>query len=153
MSIKDDIKNLLDNSYELSRAEIAKKLGIDREQVRKPLTKLLEAKEIERRVEDGVEWFTIAGTAQREKEWEEYQPSSFERGIEIQFERATQSVESSLGRQVEEGLREIEDFSMERWNRGYKAGYEAAWDDIGEAIVKALRKVLEIQPIEEQLDD
>lgn len=139
MSIKDDIKNLLDNSYELSRAEIAKKLGIDREQVRKPLTKLLEAKEIERRTEDGVEWFTIAGTAQREKEWKEAVPEL--------------SVESSLGRQVEEGLREIEDFSMERWNRGYKAGYEAAWDDIGEAIAKYLRKTLEIQPIEEQLDD
>lgn len=129
MSIKDDIKTLLDNSYELSRAEIAKKLGIDREQVRKPLTKLLETKEIERRVEDGVEWFAVTQTKEE------------------------QSVEGSLGRQVEEGLREIEDFSMERWNRGYKAGYEAAWDDIGEAIVKALRKVLEIQPIEEQLDD
>lgn len=128
MSLKEDIKNLLDNSYELSRAEIASKLGVTREQARKPLTKLLEAKEIERRVEDGVEWFTSAAEEE-------------------------QSVEGSLGSQVEEGLREIEEFSMERWNRGYKRGYEQAWDDIGEAIVKALRKVLEIQPIEEQLDD
>lgn len=139
MSMKDDIKNLLDNSYELSRAEIAKKLGVTREQVRKPLTKLLETKEIERRTEDGVEWFTIAGTAQREKEWKEAVPEL--------------SVEDSLGRQVEEGLKEIEDFSMERWNRGYKCGYEAAWEDVGMAIAKYLRKTLEIQPIEEQLND
>ena len=132
MSMKDDIKNLLDNSYELSRAEIAKKLGIDREQVRKPLTKLLETKEIERRVEDGVEWFTTLGVTEDE---------------------AVQRVESSLGRQVEEGLKEIEDFSMERWNRGYKCGYEAAWEDVGMAIAKYLRKTLEIQPIEEQLND
>ena len=58
MAIKDDIKTLLENSYELSRGEIIKKLGIDREQCRKPIAKLLEAKEIERRVDDnGVEWF------------------------------------------------------------------------------------------------
>lgn len=139
MSIKDDIKNLLDNSYELSRAEIAKKLGIDREQVRKPLTKLLETKEIERRVEDGVEWFTIAGTAQREEEWKEALPEL--------------SVEDSLGRQVEEGLKEIEDFSMERWNRGYKAGYEAAWDDIGEALALKLREILGVPHIKEQMED
>lgn len=140
MSIKDDIKNLLDNSYELSRAEIAKKLGIDREQVRKPLTKLLETKEIERRVEDGVEYFTSAA--------EEVTGAGNYKGFE-----ELQSVESSLGRQVEEGLKEIEDFSMERWNRGYKCGYEAAWEDVGMAIAKYLRKALEIQPIEEQLDD
>jgi len=127
MSIKEDIKNLLDNSYELSRAEIVNKLGATREQVRKPLTKLLEAKEIERRVEDGVEWFTTIVEEHR--------------------------VETSLGSQVEEGLREIEEFSMERWNRGYKSGYEAAWEDVGIAIAKYLRKTLEIQPIEEQLDD
>ena len=136
MSIKDDIKNLLDNSYELSRAEIANKLYVNREQVRKPLTKLLEAKEIERRVEDGVEWFCSGdvGTAVSKKD-------------------EPQRVEPSLGSQVEEGLREIEEFSMERWNRGYKSGYEAAWEDVGMAIAKYLRKTLEIQPIEEQLDD
>ena len=140
MSIKDDIKNLLDNSYELSRAEIVNKLGATREQVRKPLTKLLEAKEIERRVEDGVEWFTSAGVAEKEEEWKK----------ELE---EPQRVEPSLGSQVEEGLREIEEFSMERWNRGYKSGYEAAWEDVGIAIAKYLRKTLEIQPIEEQLDD
>lgn len=128
MSLKEDIRNLLDNSYELSRAEIASKLGVTREQARKPLTKLLEAKEIERRVEDGVEWFTTA----------------------VEEE---QSVEPSLGSQVEEGLKEIEEFSMERWNRGYKCGYEAAWEDVGMAIATYLRKTLEIKPIEEQLDD
>lgn len=139
MSIKDDIKNLLDNSYELSRAEIAKKLGIDREQVRKPLTKLLETKEIERRVEDGVEWFTTTKAAQIEREWKEAMPEL--------------SVEDSLGRQVEEGLKEIEDFSMERWNRGYKAGYEAAWDDIGEALALKLREILGVPHIKEQMED
>lgn len=134
MAIKDDIKNLLDNSYELSRAEIAKKLGIDREQVRKPLTKLLEAKEIERRVEDGVEWFTSATEEHR-----------------VEPSRGSQ-VEDAVN-EVDEGLKEIEEFSMERWNRGYKSGYEAAWEDVGMAIAKYLRKTLEIQPIEEQLDD
>lgn len=140
MSIKEDIKNLLDNSYELSRAEIANKLYVNREQVRKPLTKLLEAKEIERRVEDGVEWFTSAGVAEKEEEWKKELDEP-------------QRVEPSLGNQVEQGLREIEEFSMERWNRGYKSGYEAAWEDVGIAIAKYLRKTLEIQPIEEQLDD
>lgn len=128
MSLKEDIKNLLDNSYELSRAEIASKLGVTREQARKPLTKLLEAKEIERRVEDGVEWFTSAAEEE-------------------------QSVETSLGSQVEEGLREIEEFSMERWNRGYKAGYEAAWDDIGEALALKFREILGVPNIKEQMED
>ena len=128
MSLKEDIKNLLDNSYELSRAEIASKLGVTREQARKPLTKLLEAKEIERRVEDGVEWFTSAAEEE-------------------------QSVETSLGSQVEEGLKEIEEFSMERWNRGYKAGYEAAWDDIGEALALKFREILGVPNIKEQMED
>ena len=132
MSLKEDIKNLLDNSYELSRAEIASKLGVTREQARKPLTKLLEAKEIERRVEDGVEWFTTLGVTEDE---------------------AVQRVETSLGSQVEEGLREIEEFSMERWNRGYKAGYEAAWDDIGEALALKFREILGVPHIKEQMED
>ena len=135
MTIKEDIKYMLDNSFELSRGEIINKLGVTREQARKPITKLLEAKEIERRIDsNGIEWFTSA--------------------------TEEPCVEPSLGNQVEEavnevdeGLREIEEFSMERWNRGYKSGYEAAWEDVGIAIAKYLRKTLEIQPIEEQLDD
>lgn len=134
MAIKEDIKNLLDNSYELSRAEIVNKLGATREQVRKPLTKLIEAKEIERRVEDGVEWFTSATE-------------------EPCVEEEPQRVEPSLGSQVEEGLREIEEFSMERWNRGYKRGYEQAWLDIGEALALKARELLGIPDIAEQLED
>ena len=135
MSIKEDIKYMLDNSFELSRGEIINKLGVTREQARKPITKLLEAKEIERRIDsNGIEWFTSATE-------------------EPCVEEEPQRVEPSLGSQVEEGLREIEEFSMERWNRGYKSGYEAAWEDVGIAIAKDLRKTLEIQPIEEQLDD
>ena len=120
MTLPERIKDVLENSYELTRGEIVKKLGVTREQARKPLTKLLEAKEIERRTEDGIEWFTIAKKEKR-------------------------SVEDSLGRQVEEGLREIEDFSMERWGRGYKAGYEEAWQDVGRAITLQLRKLLELE--------
>ena len=134
MAIKEDIKNLLDNSYELSRAEIVNKLGATREQVRKPLTKLIEAKEIERRVEDGVEWFTSATE-------------------EPCVEEEPQRVEPSLGSQVEEGLREIEEFSMERWNRGYKRGYEQAWLDIGEALALKARELLGIPDLAEQLED
>ena len=135
MSIKDDIKNLLDNSYELSRAEIANKLYVNREQVRKPLTKLLEAKEIERRIDsNGIEWFTSATE-------------------EPCVEEEPQRVETSLGSQVEEGLREIEEFSMERWNRGYKRGYEQAWLDIGEALALKARELLGIPDIAEQLED
>lgn len=119
MTLPERIKDILENSYELTRGEIVKKLGVTREQARKPLTKLLEAKEIERRTEDGIEWFTIAKKEER--------------------------VERSLGAEVEEGLREIEDFSMERWNRGYKCGYEQAWDDIGRAITLQLRKLLELE--------
>jgi DNA-binding MarR family transcriptional regulator len=141
MTIKEDIKYMLDNSFELSRGEIINKLGVTREQARKPITKLLEAKEIERRIDsNGIEWFISAGVAEKEEEWKKELDEP-------------QRVEPSLGSQVEEGLREIEEFSMERWNRGYKSGYEAAWEDVGIAIAKYLRKTLEIQPIEEQLDD
>lgn len=134
MAIKDDIKNLLDNSYELSRAEIANKLGATREQVRKPLTKLLEAKEIERRVEDGVEWFTSATEEHR-----------------VEQSQGSQ-VESAVN-EVDEGLREIEEFSMERWNRGYTRGYEQAWLDIGEALALKARELLGIPDIAEQMED
>ena len=151
MAIKDDIKTLLENSYELSRGEIIKKLGIDREQARKPITRLLEAKEIERRVdENGVEWFCAGdvGTAVPRKE---EIIGSFERGIEVQFERAVagyeQCVEPSQGSHVEE----VAGFSV-KWNnddftRGYKAGIKAERVEIERAIGK---KVLELLGVGEE---
>ena len=133
MAIKEDIKYMLDNSYELSRAEIVNKLGVTREQARKPITKLLEAKEIERRVDvNGIEWFTSATEEHR-----------------VEPSQASQ-VEEAVN-EVDEGL--IEEFSMELWNRGYKRGYEQAWLDIGEALALKARELLGIPDIAEQLED
>ena len=132
MSLKEDIKNLLDNSYELSRAEIASKLGVTREQARKPLTKLLEAREIERRVEDGVEWFTTA----------------------VEEEQSVGGSQASyVENEVDAGLREMEMFRHESFSRGYKAGYEVAWEDIGEALALKFREILGVPNIKEQMED
>ena len=143
MAIKDDIKTLLENSYELSRGEIIKKLGIDREQARKPITRLLEAKEIERRVdENGVEWFCAGnvGTAVPRKE---EIVGSFERGIEVQFERAVagyeQCVKDSQGSDTEPKGSYIEGY-----DDGYTAGGEDAWNEIESAIGAMIRKYLGI---------
>ena len=147
MSIKDDIKTLLENSYELSRGEIIKKLNIDREQARKPITRLLEAKEIERRVdENGVEWFCArdVGTAGARKEeiiWKEEDSKRFLQ--ELQEQR----VEPSQGSHVEE----VAGFSV-KWNnddfmRGYKAGIKAERVEIERAIGK---KVLELLGVGEE---
>ena len=147
MAIKDDIKTLLENSYELSRGEIIKKLGIDREQARKPITRLLEAKEIERRVdENGVEWFCAGnvGTAVPRKEeivWKEEDSKRFLQ--ELQEQR----VEPSQGSHTEE----VSGFSV-KWNnddftRGYKAGIKAERVEIERAIGK---KVLELLGVGEE---
>lgn len=142
MSIKEDIKYMLDNSFELSRGEIINKLGVTREQARKPITKLLEAKEIERRIDsNGIEWFTSA----TEEPCVEEEPQRVEPSQGSQVEDAVN--------EVDEGLREIEEFSMERWNRGYKRGYEQAWLDIGEALALKARELLGIPDIAEQLED
>ena len=138
MAIKDDIKTLLENSYELSRGEIIKKLNIDREQARKPITRLLEAKEIERRVdENGVEWFCILGG-------ERVPTGSFERGIEVQFERAVdgyeQSVKASQGSRVEDKEAEL----AEEYAEGHKDGYALAWREMEYAIGAMIRKYLGI---------
>ena len=140
MAIKDDIKTLLENSYELSRGEIIKKLNIDREQARKPITRLLEAKEIERRVdENGVEWFCILGG-------ERVPTGSFERGIEVQFERAVaeyeQCVEASQGRETAQVHKEKA--YIEGYGDGVNAGREEAWIEIECAIGAMIRKYLGI---------
>ena len=134
MAIKDDIKTLLENSYELSRGEIIKKLGIDREQARKPITRLLEAKEIERRVdENGVEWFCAGdvGTAVPRKE-------------------EKQSVEASQGSYI--GEADIEKMLTDKyqagwndgWGEGFLVGDESAWRKIESAIGAMIRKYLGI---------
>jgi len=139
MAIKDDIKTLLENTYERTRGEISKKRGIDRKQCSKPITRLLEAKEIERRVdENGVEWFCAGdvGTAVPKKE---EIIGSFERGIEVQFERAVagyeQCVEPSQG----------SDRYEEGFGDGMKLGYDDAWNEIESAIGAMIRKYLGIE--------
>ena len=138
MSIKDDIKTLLENSYELTRGEIIKKLGIDREQARKPITRLLEAKEIQRRVDDnGVEWFCILGEVtpkKREIVWKE------EENKEEQCVKASQpsyigeaDIEEMLEKKYEEG-----------WYDGCTAGREDTWNEIESAIGAMIRKFLGI---------
>lgn len=132
MSIKDDIKTLLENSYELSRGEIIKKLGIDKEQARKPITRLLEAKEIERRVDDnGVEWFCYVG-----------EPTKREIVVneEEQCVKAPQpsyigeaDIEKMLEKKYEEG-----------WYDGCTAGREDTWNEIESAIGAMIRKFLGI---------
>ena len=144
MAIKDDIKTLLENSYELSRGEIIKKLGIDREQARKPISKLLEAKEIERRVDDnGVEWFCFVGEPTPKREgivWKEEDNKRFLQELQ------KQSVEASQGSGIE-----VAGFSA-RWNnddytKGYEDGKRQSRVDIEYAIGK---KVLELLGVGEE---
>lgn len=136
MSIKDDIKTLLENSYELSRGEIIKKLGIDKEQARKPITRLLEAKEIERRVDDNsVEWFCYVGEpTKREIVWKEEE------------NKEEQCVEASQGSYI--GEADIEEMLNKRyeegWYDGCTAGREDTWNEIESAIGAMIRKFLGI---------
>ena len=142
MSIKDDIKTLLENSYELSRGEIIKKLGIDREQARKPITRLLEAKEIERRVDDNsVEWFCYVGEpTKREIVWKEEENKHVLQEIQEQCVEASQpsyigeaDIEKMLEKKYEEG-----------WYDGCTAGREDTWNEIESAIGAMIRKFLGI---------
>ena len=147
MCSSDLIKTLLENSYELSRGEIIKKLGIDREQARKPITRLLEAKEIERRVdENGVEWFCAGnvGTAVPRKEeivWKEEDSKRFLQ--ELQEQR----VEPSQGSHVEEVAGLSVKWNNDDFTRGYKAGIKAERVEIERAIGK---KVLELLGVGEE---
>ena len=118
MSHASKIKEVLSNSYELSRADLIQRSGLTRAQVRKALPLLLKTKEVERHIdENGVEWLS---------------------------EGNSQCVEQSQGRYVdkEEFNRLLEHKNLTGWREGFDHGYSVAWEEIESAIGTMIRDFL-----------
>lgn len=72
-TIADRIVTKLDNSFGMTRAELAQSLGLTRDGIRKALNMLVEKKKVQRDMgEDGIEYFSIE--KEMESDFEELKP-------------------------------------------------------------------------------
>lgn len=141
MTTAEKIKEALANSYELSRAELAIRTGLTRDQVRWALPALLKAGEVERNIDDnGVEWLTEGGrgavTAVPKRE-------------EVEEVEVPERVEPSQGSYKEETLEahiskansqdKYTNETFDAYATGFSAGYESAWRDIEDKLGAKIR--------------
>jgi len=116
MTQAEIIKDVLANSYSISRAELVMRSGLTRDQVKKALLPLLKKGEVDRNIDSqGVEWLSAGKTADV---------------LEFKKKEVTPP-------EVAEAEARSED-----WNRGYESGREDAWLEIGLALGSTLRKFL-----------
>jgi len=128
MSQSEQVLKVLNESFaELSRAEISARTGMDRERVRKVLHLLIKEGKVSRRIDDnGIEW--LGGPLDEEtKPVIKEEPPCVEE----------QSVEPSLPT-LADALGETPS-SVD----SYDKGYQDAWDDIGRAVAKWVKRMVE----------
>lgn len=142
MTTAEKIKEALANSYELSRAELAMRTGLTREQIRWALPALLKAGEVERNIDDnGVEWLTEGGQG------------AVTRTLKREEVEVPERVEPSLGSYDEKALQRNFDKGWQEgfdsgWEGGCTYGYHNAWIDIEDKLGEMIRKFLGIELME-----
>lgn len=119
MTQAEMIKDVLANSYAISRAELVMRSGLTRDQVKKALLPLLRKGEVERNIDSqGIEWLSAGSTAEV-----------------LEFKK----------KEVEPPEVEKAEDRAKDWMEGYKAGREDTWTSIGLALGNALRTFLSLE--------
>ena len=133
MTIAEQIISRLEDSFEITRAELANSLGLKRENIRKALVRLLESGAVHRRIDDdGVEWLSIA---------EEEQDEEVDTILiieEVTPEEEAEEEDDTITTTPEEATEVFEVV----WQAGFEEGYADAWDEIGRAVAVKIRAYL-----------
>lgn len=126
-TIAERIVERLENSYEISQAELASSLGLSRDAVRKPVSKLVEQRKIERRIDaQGIAWLCVTGSQASYAEDAEYTEDA-------EYEMGLHSSDYDRG-----------------FSQGYQQGVDFAWIKMGLAIAKKIRALLDVDGKEEE---
>lgn len=133
MTIAEQIISRLEDSFEITRAELANSLGLKRENIRKALVRLLESGVVHRRIDDdGVEWLSLV---------EEDQDEEVDTILiieEITPEEEAEKEDDTIVTTTEEAREVFE----ELWQAGFDDGYSDAWEEIGRAVAVKIRTYL-----------
>lgn len=133
MTIAEQIISRLEDSFEITRAELANSLGLKRENIRKALVRLLESGVVHRRIDDdGVEWLSLVEEDQDEE------GDTILIIEEVTPEEEAEKEDDTIVTTTEEAHKVF----AELWQAGFDDGYSDAWEEIGRAVAVKIRTYL-----------